>query len=62
MRANTPVTWDEAELLEANMVAKHGTADAQTLGVTPQPMSPCSISQALPAVSSAIASLLTATG
>jgi uncharacterized protein YbjT (DUF2867 family) len=38
MRVNTPVTWDEAELLEANMVAKHGIADAQTLGITPQPM------------------------
>jgi uncharacterized protein YbjT (DUF2867 family) len=35
----TPVTWDEAELLEANMVAGQGIADAQALGVTPQPMS-----------------------
>jgi uncharacterized protein YbjT (DUF2867 family) len=35
----TPVTWDEAELLEANMVAGSGTADAQALGVTPQAMS-----------------------
>jgi uncharacterized protein YbjT (DUF2867 family) len=34
-----PITWDEAELLEANMVAKDGCADAETLGVTPQPMS-----------------------
>jgi NADH dehydrogenase len=33
-----PITWDEAELLEANMVAKHGTADAQALGISPQPM------------------------
>jgi NADH dehydrogenase len=38
MRTNTPVTWDEAELLETNMVSKHGIADAQTLGVTPEPM------------------------
>jgi len=38
MRTNTPITWDEAELLEANMVARHGIADAQALGVTPQPM------------------------
>ncbi len=38
MRTSTPITWDEAELLEANMVAKSGTADAQTLGVTPQPI------------------------
>jgi uncharacterized protein YbjT (DUF2867 family) len=34
----TPITWDEAELLEANMVAKHGIADAQALGIAPQPM------------------------
>ena len=34
-----PITWDEAELLEANMVAKGGCADAEALGVTPQPMS-----------------------
>jgi NADH dehydrogenase len=38
MRTNTPVTWDEAELLEANMVSKRGVADAQALGVAPQPM------------------------
>jgi uncharacterized protein YbjT (DUF2867 family) len=35
----TPVTWDEAELLEANLIAKHGSADAQALGVTPQRLS-----------------------
>ncbi len=35
---STPITWDEAELLEANMVAKHGIADAQALGIAPQPM------------------------
>lgn len=35
---SAPITWDEAELLEANMVAKHGTADAQALGIAPQPM------------------------
>jgi len=35
---STPVTWDEAELLEANMVAKHGIADAQALGIAPQSM------------------------
>ncbi|HXC45806.1 MAG TPA: NAD(P)H-binding protein [Solirubrobacteraceae bacterium] len=39
MHASTPITWDEAELLEANMVAKGGCADAEALGVTPQPMS-----------------------
>jgi NADH dehydrogenase len=35
----TPVTWDEAELLEANMVTRNGIADAQALGVMPEPMS-----------------------
>ncbi|HEX3692241.1 MAG TPA: NAD(P)H-binding protein [Solirubrobacteraceae bacterium] len=30
------VTWDEAELLEANLIAANGTADAQSLGVAPQ--------------------------
>jgi uncharacterized protein YbjT (DUF2867 family) len=34
----TPITWDEAELLEANMVAEGG-GDAEAFGVTPQPMS-----------------------
>ncbi len=35
----TPITWDEAELLEANMVSGRGAADAEAFGVTPQPMS-----------------------
>lgn len=39
LRERTPVTWDEAELLEVNLVAKDGPADAQALGVTPQRMS-----------------------
>jgi uncharacterized protein YbjT (DUF2867 family) len=39
MHANTPITWDEAELLEANMVARRGCTDAEALDVTPQPMS-----------------------
>jgi uncharacterized protein YbjT (DUF2867 family) len=34
-----PATWDEAELLEANMVSRRGAADAEAFGVTPQPMS-----------------------
>jgi uncharacterized protein YbjT (DUF2867 family) len=38
-RERTPVTWDEAELLEANMVAREGTVDAQSLGVLPEFMS-----------------------
>ncbi len=31
-----PVTWDEAELLEVSMTSRHGTADAERLGVTPK--------------------------
>jgi NADH dehydrogenase len=31
-----PLTWEEAELLEVNLIAKDGTADAQALGVAPQ--------------------------
>jgi uncharacterized protein YbjT (DUF2867 family) len=32
-------TWDEAELMEASMTSGRGTADAERLGVEPQPMS-----------------------
>ncbi|MGA7703460.1 MAG: NmrA family NAD(P)-binding protein, partial [Solirubrobacteraceae bacterium] len=38
MHSNTPITWDEAELVEANMVARDGCSDAEALDVTPQPM------------------------
>jgi uncharacterized protein YbjT (DUF2867 family) len=38
LKERTPVTWDEAELLEVNLVAKDGPADVQALGVTPQNM------------------------
>ena len=31
-------TWDEAELMEVSMVSKRGCADAELLGVQPQPM------------------------
>ncbi len=31
-------TWDEAELLEVEMVSPHGSGDAQRLGVWPKPM------------------------
>jgi len=31
-------TWDEAELLEIPMTTRHGTADAERLGVVPKPM------------------------
>jgi NADH dehydrogenase len=38
MGAAAPVTWDEAELMEAPMTSASGTADAQSLGVSPHPM------------------------
>ncbi|HTA98582.1 MAG TPA: NAD(P)H-binding protein [Solirubrobacteraceae bacterium] len=38
MSTSSPITWDEAELLEANMVAKERVADAQALGVDPASM------------------------
>jgi uncharacterized protein YbjT (DUF2867 family) len=31
-------TWDEAELMEEPMVTERGTADIETLGVSPRPM------------------------
>ncbi|HEY5045563.1 MAG TPA: NAD(P)H-binding protein [Solirubrobacteraceae bacterium] len=31
-------TWDEAELMEVPMLSSRGAADAESLGVTPQPM------------------------
>src|ERR1700724_1472327 len=31
-------TWDEAELMEVPMISARGIADAQALGVTPQPL------------------------
>ncbi len=31
-------TWDEAELMEIPMTSRHGTADAERLGVLPRPM------------------------
>jgi uncharacterized protein YbjT (DUF2867 family) len=31
-------TWDEAELMEVPMISTRGTADAESLGVPPQPM------------------------
>lgn len=36
MGEKAPVTWEEAELLEVNLVAKDGVADAQALGVSPE--------------------------
>jgi len=36
MKSAAPVTWDEAELLEVPMTARHGTADAERLGVVPR--------------------------
>jgi uncharacterized protein YbjT (DUF2867 family) len=31
-------TWDEVELLQISMTSRHGTADAERLGVNPKPM------------------------
>jgi uncharacterized protein YbjT (DUF2867 family) len=31
-------TWDEAELMEVSMISSRGTADAERLGITPEPM------------------------
>jgi hypothetical protein len=31
-------SWDEAELLQVPMTSRRGTADAERLGVTPQPL------------------------
>jgi NADH dehydrogenase len=36
--AGAPVTWDEAELLEASMISAAATADAERLGVSPERM------------------------
>jgi uncharacterized protein YbjT (DUF2867 family) len=36
MKSRAPATWDEAELLEVSMTSPHGTADAESLGVTPR--------------------------
>ncbi len=38
MRSAAPLTWDQAELLEVPMTSRHGTADAERLGVTPKRM------------------------
>ncbi len=37
-KSRTPVTWDEAELLQVSMTTRHGTAHAEALGVVPQRM------------------------
>jgi NADH dehydrogenase len=39
MGTSAPITWDEAELLEVNMVSRRGCADAEALMSYPQPMS-----------------------
>jgi NADH dehydrogenase len=38
MGPTAPATWDEAELLEVPMTSRHGTADAERLGVVPKSM------------------------
>lgn len=37
-KSRTPVTWDEAELLQVPMTTRHGTAHAEALGVVPRRM------------------------
>ena len=38
LKSKAPATWDEAELLQVSMTSRHGTADAEALGVTPRPL------------------------
>ena len=38
MKSKAPATWDEAELLQVSMTSRHGTADAEALGVQPRHM------------------------
>jgi uncharacterized protein YbjT (DUF2867 family) len=38
LKSKAPATWDEAELMEVSMTTPGGTADAELLGVRPQPM------------------------
>lgn len=38
LKSKSPAVWDEAELLQVPMVSRHGTADAERLGVTPRAM------------------------
>lgn len=38
LQGRAPATWDEAELLQVSMTSRHGTADAEALGVTPRAM------------------------
>jgi NADH dehydrogenase len=38
LKSRTPATWDEAELMEVPMTTRHGTADAESLGVNPKRM------------------------
>ncbi len=37
---NAFATWDEAELLDVPLLAAHGTADCDRLGIHPRPMDP----------------------
>ncbi len=41
LHTETPLTWDEAELIQANMISKRGIANTHALGVEPAEM--CSI-------------------
>jgi NADH dehydrogenase len=38
VRSRAPTVWDEVELMEVSMLSSRGTADAESLGVTPRSM------------------------
>jgi NADH dehydrogenase len=38
MKSRAPAVWDEAELMEVSLLSERGTADAESLGVTPARM------------------------
>jgi NADH dehydrogenase len=38
LRSRAPVSWDEVQLMEVPRLSERGTADAESLGVTPLPL------------------------
>ncbi len=53
MGSDAFATWDEAELMEVPMISARGTADAERLGVTPEPMASVLMTPALAAAPTA---------
>jgi uncharacterized protein YbjT (DUF2867 family) len=49
MGERAPATWDEAELMEVSMISARGTADVESLGVSPHRMSSVLESEHMPA-------------